>query len=213
MLKAKKILRDLKHQLKGTKTIFGYYDSENRKESKNLEMSELDLVRALAQYEIDFRKLYGVDYDDALWEDKEGNYELLDLDYGKADNSYNWSSQLVFNFNQIKVVDKYGEDHIYIAFRVHRYGDVRGNYTDTMILDMDMTSFLEECMDASRVYTTVTIKGRDYHISSDCLKEGCLFDIYSNDADIDDYDVVLDIGNLRNKKDIKKAVKEYLVKR
>ena len=86
MLKAKKILRDLKHQLKGTKTIFGTFDSVNRKESKNLEMSELDLVRKLAQYEIDFRKLYGVDYDDALWYGKEGNYELLDFDYGKADN-------------------------------------------------------------------------------------------------------------------------------
>lgn len=209
MLKAKKILRDLKHQLKGTKTIFGYYDSENRKESKNLEMSELDLVRALAQYEIDFRKLYGVDYDD----NEEGNYKLLDFNYGEADNSYNWNSQLVFNFNQVKVVDKYGEDHIYIAFRVHRYGDVRGNYTDTMILDMGMDLFLEECMEASRVYTTVTIKGRDYHITSDCFKEGCLFDIYSSDADIDDYDVMLDIDNLRNKKDIKKAVKEYLVTR
>ena len=209
MLKAKKILRDLKHQLKGTKTIFGYYDSENRKESKNLEMSELDLVRALAQYEIDFRKLYGVDYDD----NEEGNYKLLDFNYGTADNSYNWSSQLVFDFNQVKVVDKYGEDHIYIAFRVHRYGDVRGNYTDTMILDMSMDLFLEECTEASRVYTTVTIKGRDYHITSDCFREGCLFDIYSSDADIDDYDVMLDIDNLRNKKDIKKAVKEYLVTR
>lgn len=209
MLKAKKILRDLKHQLKGTKTIFGTYDSVNRKESKNLEMSELDLVRALAQYEIDFRKLYGVDYDD----NEEGNYKLLDFNYGEADNSYNWNSQLVFNFNQVKVVDKYGEDHIYIAFRVHRYGDVRGNYTDTMILDMSMDLFLEECMEASRVYTTVTIKGRDYHITSDCFKEGCLFDIYSSDADIDDYDVMLDIDNLRNKKDIKKAVKEYLVTR
>ena len=212
MLKAKEILRDLKHGLKGTRTIFGTYDSQNRKESKNLEMSELDLVRALAPYEIDFRKLYGVDYDDALYSDLTGNYESIDFDYKGADNSYNWSSQLVFCFGGIKVTDKYGEDHEYTIVMFHRYGDVRGNYTDHMVLDMCMDKFFEVCMESSRVYCTVTIKGMDYHITSDCFKEGCLFDIYSDNTDkyVDDYDVMLDIDNLRSKKDIKKALKEYL---
>ena len=213
MLKAKRILNDLKHKLKGTKTIFGTYDSENRKETKNLGISELDIIRALAEYEIDFKKLYKVDFDDVVYDDAEGNYELCDIDYNRhADNSYNWSSQVVFNFNEVQVIDKYGIEHVYVAFRVHRYGDVRGNYTDYMVLDMSLSDFLETVREASYVSVAINVKGKDYYISTDCFKEGCLFDIYSEDANIDDYDVMLDIDNLRNKKDIKKGLQEYLIK-
>jgi len=210
MLKAKKILNDLKHNLKGTKRVFNYYDVEhNERESKNLSISNLDIIRALAPYEIDFKKLYKVDFDDVIYEDAEGNYISLDTDYkNTASNSYNWSSQVVFNYQQIQVIDKYDYEHVYIAIKFHRYGDVRGNYTDYMILDMSMDEFYETIMEATMVYTTITIKNVDYEISTDALKEGCLFDIYSDG--IDDYDVCLDIDNLRSKASIKKALKEYL---
>ena len=210
MLKAKRILNDLKHNLKGTKRVFGYYDVEhNERESKNLSISNLDIIRALAPYEIDFKKLYNVDFDDVIYEDKEGNYFSLDTDYkNTANNSYNWSSQVVFNYQQIQVINEYDEEHVYIAIKFHRFGDVRGNYTDYMVLDMSMDDFYEVIMEATRVYTTVTIKDVDYEITTDCFKEGCLFDIYSSDSD--DYDVCLNIDNLRSKASIKKAVREWL---
>lgn len=57
------------------------------------------------------------------------------------------------------------------------------------------------------------IKGCKYfgicEVSSN-VKEACLFDIYSEGACLDAYDVMLDIENLRNKKSIKKALIEYL---
>ena len=210
MLKAKRILNDLKHNLKGTKRVFGYYDVvHNELESKNLSISNLDIIRALAPYEIDFKKLYNVDFDDVIYEDKEGNYISIDTDYkNTANNSYNWSSQVVFNYQQIQVINKYDYEHVYIAIKFHRYGDVRGNYTDYMILDMSMDEFYEVLMESTRVYTTITINNEDYEISTDCLKEGCIFDIYSNN--IDECDVFLDIDNLRSKTSIKKALKEYL---
>lgn len=220
MLKAKRILNDLKHNLKGTKRVFGYYDVvHNELESKNLSISNLDIIRALAPYEIDFKKLYNVDFDDVIYEDKEGNYISLDTDYkNTANNSYNWSSQVVFNYQQIQVItDDYHVNYRgydltnhkeYIAIKFHRYGDVRGNYTDYMILDMSMDEFYEVLMESTRVYTTITINNVDYEISTDCLKEGCIFDIYSNN--IDECDVFLDIDNLRSKASIKKALKEYL---
>ena len=210
MLKAKRILNDLKHNLKGTKRVFGCYDvNHNERESKNLSISNLDIIRALAPYEVDFKKLYNVDFDDVIYEDKEGNYISLDTDYkNTSNNSYNWSSQVVFNYQQIQVINKYDYEHVYIAIKFHRYGDVRGNYTDYMVLDMSMDEFYETIMEATRVYTTVKIKNVDYEITTDALKEGCLFDIYSNNND--DYDVYLDIDNLRSKASIKKAVKEWL---
>lgn len=211
MLKAKRILRDLKHGLKGTKTIFGTYDSSNMKESKNLDISVLDVVRALAPYEIDFKGRYGVDFDDVMYEDAQGNYISIDTDVN-CDNSYNWASQIVFAFNTVKVEDQYGETHTYKAIMFHRYGDVRGNYTDYMVLDMSDCEFLEVVSDATRVSCSIDYKGNTYDISTDCFKEGCLFDIYNVTTGNDDYDVMLDIDNLRSKKDIKKALAEYLQK-
>ena len=210
MLKAKRILNDLKHNLKGTKRIFNSYDVDhNERESKNLSISNLDIIRALAPYEIDFKKLYNVDFDDVIYEDKEGNYTSLDTDYkNTSNNSYNWSSQVVFNYQQIQVIDKYDYEHVYIAIKFHRYGDVRGNYTDYMILDMSMDEFYEVIMEATMVSVTVTIKNVNYEVSTDALKEGCVFNIYSDN--IDDCDVFLDIDNLRSKASIKKALKEYL---
>ena len=211
MLKAKSIIRDLKTNLKGNK-IFGCYPvTSNIKESRNLDISPLDIIRALAPYEIDFKKLYKVDFDDIIYEDKEGNYISLDTDYkNTANNSYNWSSQVVFNYQQIQVIDKYDYEHVYVAIKFHRYGDVRGNYTDYMILDMSIDDFYEVVMEATMVYCTIDIKGVKYCIDTDCLKEACIFNIYCNEKGIDDYDVMLDIDNLRSKKDIKKGLKEYL---
>lgn len=211
MLKAKRILRDLKHNLKGTKTIFGTYDSSNMKESKNLDISVLDVVRALAPYEIDFKGRYGVDFDDVVYEDAQGNYISIDTDVNSG-NSYNWSSQIVFCYRTVKVMDQYGETHTYKAIMFHRYGDVRGNYTDHMVLDMSECEFCEVIADATSVSCSIDYKGNTYDISTDCFKEGCLFDIYNITTGNDDYDVMLDIDNLRNKKDIKKALAEYLQK-
>ena len=210
MLKAKRILYDLKHNLKGKKRVFNYYDVEhNVRESKNLEISVLDIIRALQPYEIDFKGLYKVDFDDVVYEDKEGNYYSLELDI-KSDNSYNWNSQIVFNFNTIKLTDNWGINHEYITIKFHRYGDVRGNYTDYMVLNMDLNQFYEVLMDSSRVYCEIKLNNELYEISTDCFKEDCLFDIYSNEGGIDDYDTCLNIDNLRSKKDIKKALKQYL---
>ena len=223
MLKAKRILNDLKHNLKGTKRVFGYYDVEhNEFESKNLSISNLDIIRALAPYEVDFKKLYNVDFDDVIYEDKEGNYISLDTDYkNTANNSYNWSSQVVFNYQQIQVItDDYHVNYRgydltnhkeYIAIKFHRYGDVRGNYTDYMILDMSMEEFYEVIMEATMVSVTIKINNKEYAIDTECTKEACTFDIYDVERnEAIGYDVFLDIDNLRSKASIKKALREYL---
>lgn len=209
MKKANKIINDLKH-LKG-KTFFGGANTvdRNEKRSKNLEIGALDLVEALKPYEINFKALYKVDYDNVVYNDAEGNYELIKLDI-TSNNSYNWDAQVVFNYNEIEVIDRYGLEHKYITVKFHRYGDVRGNYTDYMVLDMSLDEFYEVLQEASRVYCNVEHKGNDYEISTDIFKEARVFDIYSDDANMDYYGVYLDIDNLRNKKDIKKALVQYL---
>lgn len=209
MKKSNTIIKDLKH-LKG-KTYFGgaYTVDRNEKRSKNLEVGAIDLVEALKPYEINFKALYKVDYDDVVYNDAEGNYELIKLDI-TSNNSYNWNAQVVFNYNEIEVIDRYGLNHKYITIKFHRYGDVRGNYTDYMVLDMSLDEFYGVLADASSVYCDIEYKGNVYAISTDIFKEACVFDIYSDNACMDCYGVYLDIDNLRNKKDIKKALVQYL---
>ena len=209
MKKANIIIKNLKH-LKGN-TFFGgaYAVDRNERKSLNLEIGAIDLVEALKPYEIDFKKLYKVDFDNVVYDDEHGNYESIDLDI-TSNNSYNWNGQVVFNYNEIEVIDRYGMEYRYITVKFHRYGDVRGNYTDYMVLDMSLDEFYEVLADASRVYCEIEYRGECYEISTDIFKESCVFDIYSNSADIDEYDQYLDIDNLRSKKDIKKALVNWL---
>ena len=79
-----------------------------------------------------------------------------------------------------------------------------------MVLDMSLDEFYEVLQEASCVYCDIEYKGNVYAISTDILREACVFDIYSDGANIDEYGVCLDIDNLRNKKDIKKALVQYL---
>jgi hypothetical protein len=210
MKKAKSIIRDLKHNLKGTKRVFNYYDVEhNMRETKNLDISVLDIIRALQDDEIDFKKVYGVDFDDMYYNEVQGNYESLEIT--NEDNSYNWSSQVTFCFRQVNVTDMYGDDHVYVAVMFHRYGDVRGNYTDHMVIDMNLQQFLETLMENTSVYCSVDYKGNTYSIGTDCMNEACIFNIYNQTTGEDvGYDVMLDIDNYRNKKDIRKALINYL---
>ena len=206
MKKANIIIRDLKH-LKGNK-VFNYYTVDrNAQRSKNLEIGALSIVEALKPYEINFKALYKVDYDAVVYDDAQGNYDLIELDI-TANNSYNWNAQVVFNYNEIRVTDRYGYEHNYITVKFHRYGDVRGNYTDYMVLDMSLQEFYEVLQESTQVYCDIDVKGVTYSISTDIFKEACVFDIYS--TELDEYDQYLDIDNLRNKKDIKKGLVEFL---
>lgn len=208
MKKANLIIKDLKH-LKGQGGYGCYSGHRNEKKSYNLDIGAITIVEALKPYEINFKARYGVDFDDVVYYDAQGNYNFIDLDI-TSDNSYNWSAQVVFNYNEIKVIDRYDYDHKYITIKFHRYGDVRGNYTDYMVLDMSLDEFYEVLRESSQVYCDVEIKGINYSISTDIFKEACVFDIYSDDLDA--YDQYLDIDNLRNKKDIKKGLIEFLNK-
>mgnify|MGYP003292812421 CR=1 FL=1 len=207
MLKAKKIIRDLKH-LSG-KTYFGVYKATNQIETKNLDMSVFDIIRKLSIYEIDFKKKYKVNFDDVVYENKEGDYYELDLDI-ESNNSYNWNSQVVFNYNIISV-----DDIQYITIKFHRYGDVRGNYTDYMVLNLSIDEFYEIIMDASRVEVLIELNNKNYIISQNCLDESCIFqiDVQANQnyyyETLSD-NAYLDIDNYRNINSIKKALKNYL---
>ena len=78
-------------------------------------------------------------------------YNYSDMEKLKSDNSYNWCSPLSHDIN----FEVWGHDEsepIYVVVRVHRIGDIRGNYTDEFILSYEnYDDFLYSTMeDASK---------------------------------------------------------------
>jgi hypothetical protein len=69
----------------------------------------------------------------------------VDLGYieeGKGDNSYNWAANVSNHYN-FQTYTSTIDGSFYVEFKVHLYGDVRANYTDSVLLvfDNDYTFF------------------------------------------------------------------------
>lgn len=86
----------------------------------------------------------GVVYKDMVASDAlELFYENGDLEELGHDNSYNWCAPVSNSFDFQTWRDR-NNHKIYVEFKVHRYGDVRCNYTNTAVLEFGYDSeFLE----------------------------------------------------------------------
>lgn len=103
-------------------------------------------------------------------------YDFGDLKELKCDNSYNWCS-LVSNHFDFKTWKDTSNDKIYVEFKVHRYGDVRSNYTDVAVLEFNHENeFLETLIECDK---TIEVDGYDCTLSAIC--EG--IQVYSIDGE------------------------------
>jgi hypothetical protein len=62
--------------------------------------------------------------------------ELGYLEEERGDNSYNWAGNVSNHFN-IQPYKNIETGEYLVEFKVHLYGDVRGNYTDSVLLKFD----------------------------------------------------------------------------
>ena len=114
-------------------------------------------------------------------------YEYSDLDRLHCSNSYNWTSPLSHDINY----EVYGYDEnstVFIVIRVHKFGDIRGNYTDEIIVKYNSyESFLYHTME----YVTKEVSFYfDYNNKEYCAS--IRTDWYRNDTDVIIYDKNLD---------------------
>ena len=138
----------------------------------------VDLLESFKQYESEYYNRLSDNEIEELFE------EGLLTD-NKSDNSYNWSANLTndINFNSYKTHN----DTFMYEIKAHLYGDIRVNYTDTICYEFDTEEeFFEVLMDTC-VFTTVTINGMDYQISTDAISEG--YRIYCEEMDYLDFEV------------------------
>ena len=195
MLKANKCLKQLR--------------PIDRQSNKYLDIRLRELIEALKPYEVNANRVMGCDFDDYIWEDVEPNVEIVEADgYNSCGNSYNWCSDIVVNWYTYII-----NGSKYLAVKFHISGDVRGNYTDTMLLNMDLDDFFEVLMDSTQAYFSTSIWKYNVSFSTDACREGNVFNIYITDKDgnevCDEYDkYVSDIDTSeRNRKKLAKQIR------
>ena len=60
----------------------------------------------------------------------------------------------------------------YVEFKVHRFGDVRGNYTETVVLQFDSDYEFLETLSECNKYSTIEIDGNNYSVDVNIFSDG-----------------------------------------
>lgn len=166
-------------------------------DEKNLIVDVVPFLESLEKYEVvgEMIELYDYDTDEytdvegsELFEELEESGEIVELIH---DNSYNWNSPISNDLDFIKY-KSVGTDEIYIQMMVHLGGDIRGNYTDHILLKFDgeweyLEAFYENSYNGCEVgsksayFENVEYKGNLYNITVDSYWYGELATYYITD--------------------------------
>lgn len=157
----------------------------------------LDVLDSLSEYEICLNDYTDYRYDEESEEETEVNifenvensdtnaiFETLE-EYGyikdvcdyKGDNSYNWSSPVSNDFD-IKIYKDTMSGGMFVEFKVHRFGDVRGNYTDSIIYHFDNDYTFYEILTENNKYNFVTVNNEEYEVEVNILSDS--FEVYQD---------------------------------
>lgn len=116
----------------------------------------------------------------------EDEFELME---GKSDNTYNWSAPVSDDF-YYHIYKNLRDDNLIIKIAVHRYGDVRCNYTDEFCIIVDSEEEFFDILCESDTFNTIEIDEKKYYIDirlfndmfEVCTEDGdCIGDIYAED--------------------------------
>ena len=142
----------------------------------------IDILKNLEEYEL--IELYDYRYDDEteedILEDCENSDDIIsalveygyindDCDY-KGNNSYNWSGNVSHDFD-IKIYNNALYNGVFVEFKVHRYGDVRGNYTESVILQFDNEYDFWECIGDCDRYESIEVDEKTYDYTVSALSD------------------------------------------
>ena len=99
---------------------------------------EVDLIQEVYNEEIEDYEEIEIDSIEEYLDNLEINFGLREI---QCNNTYNWLAPINhhFNFRIYESLDVY-----YMVLSVHRYGDVRGNYTDEVLIKFDGEWELQE---------------------------------------------------------------------
>ena len=80
-------------------------------------------------------------------------------------NTYNWSAPISNDFYYY-IYKNLRDDNLIIKIAIHRYGDVRGNYTDEFCIVVDSEEEFFDILCETDIFNTVEIDGKKYDIDT-----------------------------------------------
>ena len=180
-------LKNLEGQLVGKGS---YFEHVYTNEAPIDRISTIDVLENLKPYEVD--SFIGYDFEQELEMeiDFDEYLDLYEYEEIKNDNTYNWLAPLTNHINYRMYESKMMDD-IIVELRVHRFGDVRCNYTEECYLKFQNDFEFYEVLIESRK-NLVTIKDdKRYNIYIDVLSECPEIEIYDIDNEYE-YESVYD---------------------
>ena len=216
-----KIIRDIENLRGATGRIFGQ-PSHLPDAVGDFEIDVIEILKALSDYEIELSDYVTYDEDDneiSLFDticnnccdgqvdadliiDELENAGYLTTYNSKCDNSYNWGAPVTNHFAFAIYKDLCG-DGVYVPFIVHRFGDVRCNYTDAAIYHFDNDYEFLNILSEQSKETDVDVNCQTYHIIIDVLQDG--FEVFDGD-----YNYVCTIYCVDNVAEAAEEIKEKL---
>ena len=186
MTNLQEMIKDIKSLRGATVEIFGQKTVLDQEVSE-MYVDILDIMESLVEYE---QELEVEEYDEETeeYEVKEVNTidEYLDFIGGVyglrelfSDNSYNWNGRVSNHFD-FKVYKDETLGDTYIVFKVHRYGDVRCNYTKECLLKFNSYEQFLEKIEESNKFTNVEVDGKEYDLYVSALYDG--YEIYDTES-------------------------------
>lgn len=111
----------------------------------------------------------------------------------KCDNSYNWCAPITNNFAFEIYKDLCGNG-VYVRFMVHRFGDVRCNYTDAAVYYFNDEYEFLEILTNNNKDVDVDIEGVTYSININIFND--VYKVFNNKGDY--MGVILPVDNIED---------------
>ena len=153
------IINDLRN-LEGKEVGTGYFKHVYSNEVNETMISILDMLENLKQYEMETFEIYNYcnEEEDEIIEVSANEFlEVEEYEEIKSNNSYNWSSPISNHFNY-RIYKSSLYEGIIVELSVHRYGDVRCNYTEEAYFKFDNEYEFYETLEESNKYFTIEDK-------------------------------------------------------
>ena len=208
-----KIIKNIEDLRGATERIFGQ-PAHLPDAVGDFEIDVIEILKALSEYEIDLSDYVTYDEDDneiSLFDgeidadviiDELENNGYLSTHGSKCDNSYNWCAPIANNFAFETYKDLCG-DGVYVRFMVHRFGDVRCNYTDAALYHFDDDYTFLNILSEQSKEVDADVDGKTYHIIVDVLSDG--FEVFDGD-----YNYVCTIYCVDNAAEAAEEIKEKI---
>lgn len=171
--------------LRGTEVrVFGQpHHVEDSIRWNDLVIDTVEVFKNFYDYELTSIDYYNPDtdeYEEVEFDDADEFISHMEDLYGieeiGSNNSYNWSAPISNNFYMHEYYNS-GLDEYYYIIAIHKYGDVRGNYTNEFILKFDNDyGFLDLLNNCNKYYTLQDKDGNEVDFDLDIFREGLTYE-------------------------------------